>query len=454
MKKNRSYLVTFLFLTLVVGFWACSNEQEENLNKEDSVQKELKVTGGSEISITSAPWQVLLEVNGSYECGGSIIGDKWVLTAKHCTANNPQINVIFGVTSKSEITSLNKISVKRIINHPTADISILELNSPIPLSSKSQIISIPTNAQMQLITTGSLAKVSGWGWLTPNGANSATILNSVNVYTMTNAAASTAIGETLYDWEIGTTGVGSVRQGACHGDSGGPLVSWINNNPYLIGVVSWGRPACVGNNTNSPSIYVRSSYFLDWIILNTGIITMSANNAFACVNENVVYTLSENTSPNAIINWQGVQNATLVSGQGTRNATFKVSGSNYAIVKAVITEINSVTIQNSEVRIGTAPPMPVVYNSYELDPQYVENEFYSFATDINPGDVVSWLVGGNAKLMGKSDGTNFSSISVKTGAASQSNSFTIRATVTNRCGVSPTSNLDITFSSSGFGILW
>lgn len=31
------------------------------------------------------PWQVMLKVDGSFYCGGSLINNRWILTAAHCT---------------------------------------------------------------------------------------------------------------------------------------------------------------------------------------------------------------------------------------------------------------------------------------------------------------------------------------------------------------------------------
>lgn len=43
-----------------------------------------RIVGGFETSINENPWQISLQAYGSHSCGGSIIGNKWVLTAAHC----------------------------------------------------------------------------------------------------------------------------------------------------------------------------------------------------------------------------------------------------------------------------------------------------------------------------------------------------------------------------------
>lgn len=44
-----------------------------------------RIVGGFAMNITEAPWQVSLQLGGSHFCGGSIIGNDWILTAAHCT---------------------------------------------------------------------------------------------------------------------------------------------------------------------------------------------------------------------------------------------------------------------------------------------------------------------------------------------------------------------------------
>jgi secreted trypsin-like serine protease len=42
------------------------------------------VNGGANATLKQFPWQVYLIADGFRVCGGSIISNKWILTAAHC----------------------------------------------------------------------------------------------------------------------------------------------------------------------------------------------------------------------------------------------------------------------------------------------------------------------------------------------------------------------------------
>ena len=48
------------------------------------------IVGGQDADVNEYPWQIRLEYDGDFYCGGSIINNKTVLTAAHCVIDDPK----------------------------------------------------------------------------------------------------------------------------------------------------------------------------------------------------------------------------------------------------------------------------------------------------------------------------------------------------------------------------
>ncbi|KAF0287475.1 Trypsin-1 [Amphibalanus amphitrite] len=206
-------------------------------------------------------------------CGGSVINNRYVLTAAHCTENSSpsQIQVMLGdLRIGTSDSGEQRFSVQQIIQHPQYtsasgsgwDFSLLKLDREISFSNTISPVCLPTAGQTYADVT---AIASGYGRV---GATEpqATHLQHVTVPVWSQSRCQGRWGSTIKSSMICAGGYPEGGRSVCMGDSGGPLVTEVSGRFRLIGVVSFGRPCAVAN---WPDVYGRVTEALSWIATNT-----------------------------------------------------------------------------------------------------------------------------------------------------------------------------------------
>merc|ERR1719154_157053 len=226
-----------------------------------------RIVGGVETEVNEYPWQVgLVRPNGrSPFCGGTLISDRHVMTAAHCTAGQTASNIrILLGEHKTDDAAQTKVEVATITDDPVYnsnnmrnDFSILTLKEPVTFTREVSPACLPSDTNQ--LYAGQVATVSGWGTLKSQG-NQPTVLMEVDVTVTTNEVCKNVYGNGISAINICAMDAG---KDSCQGDSGGPLVIQENGRFALIGVVSYGYGCAT---PNVPGVYARVTARKDWIV--------------------------------------------------------------------------------------------------------------------------------------------------------------------------------------------
>ena len=284
-----------------------------------------KVIGGEVAAEGAWPWQVAIMVAGTpvgtdtQFCGGSIVLDRWVLTAAHCVHIQredgsysdlwPQdISILVG-TNELAPGKGDLIPVEAIFKHPSYegtqfdfDIALIKLSRApqVPY----QTVEVPDDAFGDILNKqGVTTIVTGWGL--QEGARPSPELRQAQIQVLdrtlcNNAMMEARAEEAASGFAYAAQTLGLAEQDAyavwdelvakapmpisenmicsgtfeggktsCNGDSGGPLVVPLDDGKYIqAGIVSWGLSAASGKGCEETALfsaYTNISKFVPWL---------------------------------------------------------------------------------------------------------------------------------------------------------------------------------------------
>ncbi|XP_050079401.1 CLIP domain-containing serine protease B4-like [Anopheles maculipalpis] len=249
-----------------------------------------RVIGGQPTEIDEFPWTALIEFekpDGSFgfHCGGSLINERYIVTAAHCIKSIPRGWKVHRVRlGEWDLTTANDcqndfcshapidLDVEQIVVHNNYDpkdqsnandIALIRFTRQVRYSQTVRPICLPWSASLRSRDhVGQPSWAAGWGKTETATASEKKLKVAMNVTSLQDCAPAYRRGGILL--KATHMCAGGVRgKDTCSGDSGGPLMRQITGAWYLIGVVSFGPQKC--GTAGIPGVYTNVADFVDWI---------------------------------------------------------------------------------------------------------------------------------------------------------------------------------------------
>ncbi|EAA15070.5 AGAP009273-PA, partial [Anopheles gambiae str. PEST] len=251
------------------------------------------IFGGTQVNVTEFPhmavlgWKVEELGEGAdsgddgagvrWQCGGSLITLRFVLTAAHCAAdanNIPPRLVRLGdvnLASTKDDAYAQQFDILRIVRHPEHrfsrkyfDLALVELDGVVRLTEGVCPTCLWTNSK---VLPAQFFQTAGFGEITLGGGSVPTLLK-----TALSATDSTECSESFKYTRGLPEGIrhdqvcaSMLNADTCQGDSGGPLQvslrSYSTEHPFLVALTSFGRGCGIG----SSGVYQQVAAHIPWI---------------------------------------------------------------------------------------------------------------------------------------------------------------------------------------------
>ncbi|XP_077330123.1 acrosin-like, partial [Lithobates pipiens] len=237
-----------------------------------------RIVGGVTAREGSWPWLVSIQTPGfngyRHFCGGTLIQDRWVLTAAHCFSDLSFVAKWRIVIGGHQLSQLGKdvqiIHVESYILHKRYngrlkinDIALIQLNSHIVYNDFVQPACLPSRTMD--ISNMTTCYITGWGLMSEKADRAADILQEAKVFLIDSKTCNSPgwYKGRIYEQNL-CAGYQKGGIDSCQGDSGGPLMCLDKRTSkyFVVGVTSWGS-GCA--RKQRPGVYASTQHFLKWI---------------------------------------------------------------------------------------------------------------------------------------------------------------------------------------------
>ncbi|XP_017007801.2 serine protease grass [Drosophila takahashii] len=268
-----------MYWVLLLGYHFLGNHQVSGQFLEPNcgyMSPEALQNEGHQAHISESPWMAYLHDSGRFVCGGSLINQRFILTAAHCINSEENLTVRLG--EFDSLTSLDcsgsdcippseEFEINLAIRHSDYsrtdryhDIGLLRLAKAVEYKVHIKPICLITNTALQP-RMERLQRLVATGWGSGSSGSPSHILKSIRV---TRVDRSECRRRYLVDCRRDQICVSHESGDSCSGDSGGPMGHAFRYDGRVVfiqvGIVSYGNPEC-----RSPSVFTDVMGHVAWI---------------------------------------------------------------------------------------------------------------------------------------------------------------------------------------------